>query len=85
MPRYYFNVRDGSVYRDEVGTVLSDDASARAEALAASGEVLKGIGNVRADLWNGEEWLMEVVNESGTTIAELRFSANILKQDSTVK
>jgi hypothetical protein len=78
MPRYFFNVRDGTYLPDKEGSELPDDAAARTEALAASGEMLKGIvRDTGLDFWNGEEWQMEVVNESGTTVAALRFSASV--------
>ncbi|RWP11009.1 hypothetical protein [Mesorhizobium sp.] len=77
MPRYFFNVSDGAYFPDKEGSELPDDAAARTEALAASGEMLKSVVRNSANFWNGEEWLMEVVHESGTTVATIRFSASI--------
>jgi hypothetical protein len=72
MPRYYFHVRDGVAFNDDVGTELPDEDAARAEAVRSSGEMLRDVGG---RFWNSDEWLMSVVDESGAHVCGLRFSA----------
>lgn len=65
MQRYFFHIRDGyeNSHVDTVGEVLADDATAWREAVSSAGLTLR-------DLWRrlqpGNEWRMEVVDESGT-------------------
>ncbi len=73
MPRYFFHVRDSGEYLDTDGVVLAGPAEARAEAVRASGEMLRDIGG---RFWDSGEWRMWVVDESGDTVCSLTFSAN---------
>jgi hypothetical protein len=72
LARYFFHVEDGKVFRDEQGAELADLKAVRAEAIRASGEMLRDNG---IDLWDGEDWAMYVVDAAGEPVLTLRFSA----------
>jgi hypothetical protein len=72
MARFFFHVEDGKSYPDREGVELPDLKSVRAEALRASGEMLRDNG---LSLWDGEDWEMRVVNEAGQPVITLKFSA----------
>ena len=72
MARYFFHVEDGKSYPDHEGAELADISAVRAEALRASGEMLRDNG---LDFWDGEVWEMRVVDEAGRPILTLMFSA----------
>lgn len=72
MPRYFFHLQDGTDIPDTEGTELAGTAQARAQAIAA-GEMIKHQGDV---VWDGSEWRMHVVDEAGTPVFTLRFSAD---------
>jgi hypothetical protein len=59
MPRYFFNVFDPVMSRDELGTECPDLRAARAEAVRTSGQMLQGIAEGIRD---GLEWRMEVTD-----------------------
>ena len=71
MPRYFFHVLDGKDMPDEDGVELPDRAAVRAEAIRASGQMLADMGGA----WHGEEWQMNVADESGRVVLRLQFSA----------
>ncbi len=70
MPRYYFHVYDGIALQDHEGTELADLNAARKEALQVADGLL-GSAARRADL--GEEWRIEVTNQSGTLLFSMDF------------
>lgn len=72
MARYYFNVHDGTSVLDKVGTDLPDISAARKEALQIA-EGLFDSAELRADL--GEEWRIEVMNDTGTLMFRMEFIA----------
>ena len=72
MPRYFFHVIDGHDIPDPDGTELPDRSAARAQALRASGEILRDMGQ---DFWDETKWRMEVADESGELLFVLRFAA----------
>jgi hypothetical protein len=72
VPRYFFDVHDGTDVRDLDGTELPDMYIAQAEAIRMSGEILREMG---ANFWDGTEWRLEVTDESGKVLFVLRFSA----------
>lgn len=75
MPRYFFHVDDGSLEPDMVGAEMADTRAARAEAVRASGSILKDIdGNFWA---GGNPWIMSVTDEQGLLLFELRFSTRV--------
>jgi hypothetical protein len=72
MARYYFHIEDGKSYPDHEGVELPDIKAVRAEAIRASGEMLRDHG---ISLWDGEEWEMRVVDHAGEPVMTLKFSA----------
>ena len=62
MPRYFFHVSDSKDLPDLEGTELPDDATAKAEAIVTAGTMLSEGGY---KLWDGQEWIMRVKNETG--------------------
>jgi len=75
VPRYFFNVHDGTDLRDLDGTELGDIYIAQSQAIHMSGEILQEMG---AKFWNGSEWRLEVSDENGGLLSVLRFSAEEL-------
>src|SRR3954451_1880715 len=53
-----------------VGTVLTGEAEARAEAIVVSGEMLKDLGGA---FWNHGEWQVRVEHETGNKVCALTF------------
>jgi hypothetical protein len=72
MPRYHFHVADGRDYPDLQGTVLSDLAEVRIEAVRFAGQLLN---DEAAQFWEGEDWSMRVTDNAGDTLFTLTFSA----------
>ena len=70
MPRYYFNVYDGKDTIDDVGAELPNVVFARREAIRYSGAILEDEAE-RLSL--GEEWRMEVLDETGLILFCLTF------------
>ena len=71
MPRYFFHVQDGRDMPDDEGTVLADGAAARVMAVTTAGELIRD--HARA-FWTHGDWQMQVVDEQGATVCELRFA-----------
>jgi hypothetical protein len=69
---YHFNVHDGRAYPDTLGSDCSDLAAARIEAVRRIGQLL---AEEAARFWTGDEWTMDVTNESGLTLFTLMFIA----------
>ena len=76
MPRFYFNVHDGSNIIDEDGTEFHDLHSARLEAVAFAGAL---ITENAGKLAPGEDWRMEVTDENYTILFELEFNTKSLE------
>ena len=74
MARFFFNVTDGSVFLDPVGTDLDGLEAVREEAIRASAELLRGLG-AETDFWKGEDWTMSVVDEGGAPVLSLCFTS----------
>ena len=72
MPRYFFNVFDGTSAPDAEGTECSDIYVAQAEALRMSGEIMRDLG---MRFWGGSEWRLEVTDATGRKLFVIRFSA----------
>ena len=72
MPRYYFHVFDGQDFPDDEGVELLDDGAAKDQAILAAGDMLREIG---FEFWDGEGWVMKVVDETDRLVGELEFSA----------
>jgi hypothetical protein len=72
MPRYFFHVQDGQTFLDKEGSELPGLKEVRAEAIMASGEMLRDNGR---SFWGGTEWRMWVTDEGGNTVCTMKFSA----------
>lgn len=70
MPRFHFNVHDGSDYPDPEGTELPDVEAARKFAIRYFGDMLHA---EPCTFWNGQEWKMEVTDEAGLLLFSLHF------------
>ena len=65
---YFFHVENGTIVPDSEGTELPSDEAAKSEAIAASAEMLSGLGR---RFWEGTGWKMQVVDETGREILVL--------------
>lgn len=73
MPRYHFNVHDGSDLIDKDGTVLPDIVFARREAIRLAGKLLElGAGSINP----GSEWRMDVTDDAGLLLFQLDFTVS---------
>jgi hypothetical protein len=72
MPRYHFNVRDGTAIPDDEGTVLADLKAARHAAIQLAGALLR---DNPEGFWTGEDWQMDVTNDVGLILFSLHFMA----------
>jgi hypothetical protein len=72
MPRYFFHVYDGSSTLGAEGTELRDIYAAQEQTICFCGELLREMGG---KFWNGEEWSLEVTDETERMLFTLRFSA----------
>ena len=72
--RYFFHVHDGIEIRDTEGTELLNDEMAKAEAIAASAEMMGDLGR---KFWEGGTWEMRVVDETGRELLTLYFRGEI--------
>lgn len=71
MPRYAFIIHDGGPDSDPLELDFPDVRAARAEAIRAAGEMLRDLDGT----FSGEEWRMNVIDESGKRLLTLRFCA----------
>ncbi|HLZ73947.1 DUF6894 family protein [Phenylobacterium sp.] len=72
MARYFFDIRDGEFFPDEVGSEFVDLEAARIHAVVRSGELLK---ENPSRFWEGEEWQLEVRDEARRVLFILTFMA----------
>ena len=72
MPRYFFDLRDGTYLPDHEGTELPNLQAARVAAVELAGGLLK---DGAAKFWDGMEWRVEVKDEAGLLLFILDFSA----------
>ncbi len=72
MSRYYFDVRDGSVFPDDTGTELPNIETAREQAVRFSGKLLTDLG---AKFWDVGDWRISVRDESGRVLFGLSLAA----------
>jgi hypothetical protein len=73
MNRYFFHVRDGHTSLDTVGLECAGMDEVRAEALKATGEILKELG---PEFWKHRAWSMWVTDESEATLLTLQLSVS---------
>lgn len=72
MPRYHFNIFDGSQVRDTKGMDLPDRDAAWKEATLATGELLNGF---ETSLRKGQDFRMEVTDEFENPLWEIQVHA----------
>jgi hypothetical protein len=65
--------------KSKEGTELPDMNAIRSEAIRASGQMLADLGSA----WGGEQWQMNVADESGRVVFRLEFSATELPPSAT--
>lgn len=70
MPRYFFDVHDGTNLRDEEGTELPDLDAARRIAIQYAGALLEECGH---RLGFGESWCLEATDEARRVLFQLDF------------
>ena len=70
MPRYHFNVYDGSGYLDQDGTALPDRQAARLAAIWLAGEISN---DEAARVALGEDWRREVTDATGLVLFQMTF------------
>jgi hypothetical protein len=73
MDRYFFHVRDGHTSLDTVGSECASMNEVRAEALKATGEILKDLG---PQFWDHSRWTMWVTDGSDATVLTLHLSVD---------
>jgi hypothetical protein len=71
MPRYHFNVHDGTSIPDPEGSELPDLASARVQAVRLAADLLRE----HRSFWNEGEWKMDVTDGEGLILFSLLFLA----------
>lgn len=74
MPRYFFHHRDTAYHLDNVGLVLTDDASAWAEGAR---NLRQTLGNSVGVFTPGAPYRLEISNEQGDVL----FSLQLLTAD----
>ncbi|MBP0447252.1 hypothetical protein J8J14_20985 [Roseomonas sp. SSH11] len=72
MPRYFFNVWDGTSPPDIEGEELADDRAARLEAVRMAGDMLR---DEPSKLIQEGGWILEVTDERGACRFALDFRA----------
>ncbi len=70
MPRYFFNVHDGTNLQDDEGTDLPDLDTARCMAIRYAGALLEECGH---RLGFGESWHLEATDEARRVLFHLDF------------
>ena len=68
MSCYFFHMEGHANAPERVKMRLDDPAEARAHAVVAIGDLLRGAG---AEFWNGPEWHIDVTDETGRTVCTL--------------
>lgn len=72
MPRFFFHTQDGTIYRDEEGTVLADMKTASATALQVLSEHIQ---TWPGDFWKHDGLEVQVVDDDGLHLLTLTISA----------
>ena len=74
MSRYHFNVHDGQKILDPEGTELPDLAAAQKGAVKLAGQLLTEYATA---LWAGEEWMLEVTDDTGLVLFSITVMATL--------
>lgn len=72
MPKFYFNVCDGTAIPDIEECELSDINAAQHEAVKRFGQM---ICELRPTFWTDTEWKMDVMDGRGSIVFTLNFLA----------
>jgi len=72
MPRYFFEVHDGTFFPDSEGTELADLPAARIAAVELAGGLLRDGAEA---FWRGHNWRVDVKDRSGAVLFALHFHA----------
>lgn len=72
MPTFYFHVRDGQYFPDESGTEFPGLREAQLAAIKLAADLLED----ESLFWQGEEWSLQVTDETGGTLFTLSFTAS---------
>ncbi|MGF6431299.1 DUF6894 family protein [Bradyrhizobium elkanii] len=72
MPRYFFHIQHGKRDPDEIGMDLQDIDAAWKEGTVTAGRFLQDLDGT---LKPGQEWRMEITDETGDLIWVLRLLA----------
>jgi hypothetical protein len=72
VPRFYFHTQDGHAVPDSGGVELVDIASARAQAVAMTGEMLRDLGD---RFWGSESFSLTVTNSDHLTLFTILVAA----------
>ena len=70
MPRFFFHIQDGKSLPDDEGTELLNWDVARLEAISVAGRI---ISDSAKSIPLGEDWRMEVTDESGLVLFRIDF------------
>lgn len=81
MPRYFFDIADGSDFRDLEGSEWPDLAAARIEAVRYSAEILK---EMPERFWQAEVWTMTVSDHNREHLFTLKFMVEPVSADELV-
>lgn len=65
MPRFFFHLHDGTEHPDTEGSYLPSLEAARGHAAVYLGKLLRDGGN---EIWNGEDWRLNVADETGLVL-----------------
>lgn len=71
MPRFFFNIHDGVSIEDKEGTEFPDWRAAQLEAIRLAGTI---VANNASRLQLGEDWCLEVTDDTGLVLFRLDFS-----------
>jgi len=67
VPRFFFHITDGQIFRDNIGTELPSLVEARREALLTFSDLVKN-----REEWKSDEWCIDIANGEGRTLLTLK-------------
>lgn len=70
MPKFFFNIEDGTSIRDDDGADYPSIAAAQCAAVEYAGAL---ISDQSGEFWNSGEWSMTVSSETGLSLFSLQF------------
>lgn len=81
MALYFFDISDGSDFRDLEGSDWPDLGAARIEAVRYSAEILR---EMPERFWNAHAWKMTVTDHNREPLFTLRFTAEIAAAEAAI-